>query len=351
MPADEREQTQSVFHLLLDTCVWLDLAKDPAQQSLLSALGELVRQQHVALVLPRTVVDEFARNRARIIADSNRGLSSVLKRAREAVDRFGDAKQKARVLAQLKELDHRLPQIGDTATKAVSRIEALLAGATIIETSNEVLVRAARRAVDGRAPFHRAKNSMGDAILIETYSDYVREHGGRGARFAFVTHNTKDFSLPQGNEKLPHPDFISIFSRVKSVYAISLGDMLHRIAPDLLRDVEFEENFHEEPRRLAEILQAIDELFDKVWYNRHTGWAYQIENGEIKMVDGEYDCRDPTKVKREIWEGARKAAKRVEKRRGIANLGPWDDFEWGMINGKLSALRWVLGEEWDMLDT
>ena len=52
-----------------------------------------------------------------------------------------------------------------------------------------------------------------------------------------------------------------------------------------------------------------------------------------------------------VWKSARAAAKRTEKEVGLDNLGPWDDFEWGMINGKLSALRWVLGDEWDMLDT
>jgi hypothetical protein len=49
--------------------------------------------------------------------------------------------------------------------------------------------------------------------------------------------------------------------------------------------------------------------------------------------------------------GALAAAKRTEDEVGRENLGPWTDFEWGMLNGKLSALRWILGDEWDMLDT
>jgi len=40
-----------------------------------------------------------------------------------------------------------------------------------------------------------------------------------------------------------------------------------------------------------------------------------------------------------------------EETKMLSNKGYHNDFEWGMLNGKLSALRWVLGDEWNMLDT
>ena len=37
-----------MFHILIDTCVWLDLAKDPYQQALLGVLERLVSDHEIA---------------------------------------------------------------------------------------------------------------------------------------------------------------------------------------------------------------------------------------------------------------------------------------------------------------
>ena len=195
---------------------------------------------------------------------------------------------------------------------------------------------------------------MADAILIETYADCVRGKAAAGVRFAFVTHNKSDFSIEHGNHKMPHPDFASLFSRIKSLYFINLPEALRRVEPSLVTDIMLEHSWTQEPRGLTEILEAEDLLFHQVWYNRHWNLRIGIEKGKIKVVDQETYPRPPgppQTIQRDVWKGALKAARGVERRYGKKNLGPWDDFEWGMINGKLSALRWVLGDEWDMLDT
>ncbi len=343
-----------MFNLLIDTCVWLDIAKDHRQAAVLDTLEMLLRDGQLRLLLPRIVVDEFSRNKDRVVEESSRSLSSSLKRVKEVVHRLGEARGKRVAIKHLEELDHRLPRLGEAAVEAVVQIEALFASAPIIESSDRVILRAADRAVNKRAPFHHQRNSMNDAILIEMYAELTNEKPIKGVRFGFVTHNTKDFSHPSSDNRLPHPDIASYFSRIRSLYLINLAEILRRIDPYIITDAMIEREWNDEPRSLTEIVAAVEELTDKVWYDRHQLLRQQIDESKIALVDSEtlpewnHAVRP---IQKDIWLGALKDATLMEKKYGVKNLGPWSEFDWGMINGKLSALRWVLGDDWDMLDT
>lgn len=344
-----------MFRILIDTCVWLDVAKDSKQAPVLNVVEELVKHGMISLIVPRIVLDEFRRNRERIAKESAKSLSTHFRLVKEAVGKIGGDKRKMRVvLSHLDDVDHKIPILGGAAVQILDRIEKLLVAAPIIEVSEAVALQAAQRAINQKAPFHRDQNAMADAILIETYAACLRDEDASGVRFAFVTHNKSDFSVENGNHKMPHPDIANLFSRVKSLYFINLAEALRRVDPSLVTDIMLEQSWTEEPRGLTEILEAVDLLFHQVWYNRHWNLRIGIQEGKIKVVEKETYPRPPgarETVQRDIWKGALKAARDTERKYGKKNLGPWDDFEWGMVNGKLSALRWVLGDEWDMLDT
>ena len=71
-----------------------------------------------------------------------------------------------------------------------------------------------------------------------------------------------------------------------------------------------------------DILVEYNELWDKIWYIRNL-IRIEREGGEISD-----------------------AMKRVEEKYGKENLG-WDDVEWGIMQGKMAALAWVMGSDWD----
>lgn len=341
-----------MHRILVDTCVWLDMAKDPEQATLLTVIEELVKMKELELLVPKTVIDEFARNKEKIIKENSQSLSSIFKRVKDAVDKFGNPSKKKAAISLLNDVDSRIPKLGEAVSESITRIEKLLKESKIIDATAEIKLRAAQRAIDKKAPFHHQKNSMSDAVIIETYAESIKGKDANGIRFSFVTHNKNDFSLPGGNARLPHPDFTEYFSKIKSRYYIKLSEAVRKVRPDLVTELMIENEFLEEPRSLSEILSVENELTEKIWYNRCLNWLYRIETGEHRVVNrssrGNYKVNETSK---DIYKGARKAAKRVEQKYGLENLGPLNDFEWGMLNGKLSALRWVIGDEWDSLDT
>lgn len=344
------------LHLLVDTCVWLDLAKDYRQLSLLEAMFAMTQTDEIILILPDTVVAEFERNKDRVVADSKRSLSSQFRLVREAIVQFAPEEGRDATLAQLSEVDHRIAIGGEAINDAVELIDKLFATATQIPLTDELKVRVADRAIAGTAPFHRSKNSAGDAIIIETYIDVLGERADPADIYAFASHNIKDFSQTGGDTRLPHPDIANLFDGSGSRYVTNVAALLSEFAGDLVEEIRFEREFTQEPRKLSELLEAEHTLFRQIWYNRHWNARVAIERGKDRIVSKEEWDRTQLSDRQRttldsVWEMALAAAKRTEEELGPDNIGPWDDFAWGMLNGKLSALRWVLGDEWDMLDT
>lgn len=81
-------------------------------------------------------------------------------------------------------------------------------------------------------------------------------------------------------------------------------------------------------RREKEILKYLDEAFDKVWLTRT------------------HECDIP-----EIEEKRLENIQRIFATYNDIPEGRYNDWECGYWNGIMGALRWVLGDEKDFLDT
>jgi hypothetical protein len=80
------------------------------------------------------------------------------------------------------------------------------------------------------------------------------------------------------------------------------------------------------------------ELWDKVWYNRHanSNWVdFRIgPDGSLMRAE------------KRLPEMTKKLMRQVEEKYGKEILAP-NDYEFGLLTGRLSALAWVMGAEWE----
>ena len=341
--------------ILLDSNLWLDLASDPRLTPVVAAIDGLVREGDVELLVPQLVLDEFALHRDRVAEQVRRGFSSHLKQVRDAAAQFVEDEGRPETLARLDDLQLRIATRGSVSRHVTETVERLMAATPPILASDSVKVSAVERAIRNQAPFHRSKNSTVDALLVEIFAEAARAFTQDSTQHYFVTRNTRDFSQHDGDNRLPHADLAPIFAPDNCHYSTSTAEVVRLIDPDLLADSEFEFSYHPQPRELAELLDAERLLSKQVWYNRHWNTRIGVERGDIRVVhrdrNSESATYSPNVIVADVWEGALAAARVAEAELGPDRLGPWSDFEWGMLNGKLSALRWILGDDWDMLDT
>lgn len=338
-------------YFFIDTCVWLNLAKDRNANYIVTALEDLRESGDVHFVVPQLVKDEFLRNKERVVKSARQRLEHEFKQVKHVVKEYGTANQVA-ILTELNEINAKLPIMSDVTDRIANRLISFMDKCIQFEITDDIKLKVVERALEKKAPFHNSKNNFADALLIESFGTFKRsiqsnDDDLEDSNFYFISGNYTDFSAK--DRRRPHEDFSDIFDEY-SYYFLDLVSAVNKIDDALLEEYEFELNWGgDETRSLSEILDYMTEFDRKIWYNRHLNLLNRISSGEIEIVPPDSEASGSKVIHEDVLVRAKSSAKLVEKE--YSDIIPKDDFEWGMINGKLSALRWVLGDEWDMLDT
>jgi hypothetical protein len=330
-----------VFRLLIDTSTWLDLAKRRDGRRLIRPLQHFVEDGHVELLVPQVIVDEFERNRESVKRTMTSGLTERIKAFRKELTAYAEMDYRDEELRLFDQWSYQVSVSGAMTTRNFEDIATLLATGRRLEPTSGEHERVMARALEKKAPCHRQRNSVADALLIELYAT-APGAADPADTYAFVTSNSDDFSSAHGDKRQPHDDLAHAFTAEHSTYWLGvegLEDCLREEFGDYLDELIHEFDFPDDLRTLDEIIAAEKEMFDKVWYER------SMRHDEELIAEG-----NQAELER-VRRIARNGRERVEKTYGAENLGPFDNFDIGMLNGKLSALRWVLGSEWDFLDT
>ena len=335
-----------MLRLLVDTSTWLDMATRRDGQKWIVPLRVFMFRGKLELLVPTLVIEEFDRNRPRLEAAVTASVLDRLRQLRRELREFAGNQSEH---VWLEETKQHIPLVNAMTPQNFREIAELLRNGKNLTPTDVQYANVVRRGLDKKAPFCSDKNSVADALLIELYLSHL-EQAAPGDVYCFITSNHRDFSTPNGDHRQPHPDFADLFSAPQSRYLHGV-EGVHDILLDHFGE-EFVEEYEEvefllneeEPRTLAQIVEAEAEFFDKVAYVRF-------------VVRADKECaKFPEDIQGEKFKEILASRADIEAKYGHDELwraiGPSHDAAWnyGYISGKLAALRWVLGSDWDFLD-
>lgn len=217
-------------YLLLDTCVWLNLAQDSKYEAVLVAIRTAIDAGSVVLLVPTQTIEEFDRNKQKLLERHEASLRTYLKHAGH-LKALVPAGEQAAFSAALDSARKAVPGNLERTATWLNMTGDLLrdAKARPLEATPLLKQRAADRALQKRGPCHRGKNSVADAVIFECFNYFLDSHLRDGDRAFFVTDNKEDFSSI-ADPKAPHEHLESAFARRGVTYSVNVVDVAQQIA-------------------------------------------------------------------------------------------------------------------------
>ncbi len=178
-----------MHYLILDTCVWVDLAV--SEFSLAAKLARLIDDGKASIVIPELVRTEWDGCKMTIGTQIANEVVAARRYAMRFVS-FMDEIEFTNLYTHVSSTDP-ISMGQQIAAHRIAAIDAILnSDASIcIPVSAQAKTLAIKHALEKKAPF-RLRNSMADALIFLAAVEWVKDQ--KPDKSVFVTHNTKDFS-------------------------------------------------------------------------------------------------------------------------------------------------------------
>jgi hypothetical protein len=233
-----------MIYFFCDTCVFLNIATEVKLFDLSQKLSELCEKGVIKLVVPDIIHKELDDHKESIVKKRIASYKGHLKNIQNLYDLF-----KPETVELLKEeitaINADLPKRAETLNKNILEILKLTKSAILVEYTDKHVSNMTRRAIDKTFPFHRDKNSVKDALISETFVEFISNLPSDCEKIYFITDNKEDFSDPT-DARLPHKDWAKLFSE-KIHYSINIAAVLNEIIPESVSKevvAEIEERSH-----------------------------------------------------------------------------------------------------------
>jgi hypothetical protein len=212
--------------LCLDTCIVLDLMRDPTReavraherQAALSLLTALESGTQLVGLVADQVRFEFGENVKVVEEEAERALN----RMREQIRRI-DAVAAVYGASGSTDLSH----LDDHIAQSRAVVDRWMEAVTPAPQSAEIASRALLRLNQVRTPAQKGKDSMKDCVVLETYLDVAAalRTAGLSSKIVFASSNTKDYTGEPG--RTLKADVAGEFAGVGMEYAPNLAAAKH----------------------------------------------------------------------------------------------------------------------------
>lgn len=213
---------------------------------LVKNLIDFVNKEKIRIIVNDVIIDEWNRNKEaskNLINQHHRnleGVNSTLKSIKRRLSHDGVQK----VNEIYKEYESIIQNEISKNEEHIQQVEHLLFEKSVkISVSDEVKIQAANLALAKKAPFHKKKNSVADAVILLSAVEYFQESDFEWINNTIFVSNNSDGYCEEKGDKIVHSDLQLFFKKASIIFYNNIAEAL---------------NFSQE------IIKEIDEYFDYI---------------------------------------------------------------------------------------